>query len=240
MNFDEFKDKFIKDLSILNNDINLSDDVLKNFYDYMNGIISWNDKINVTAIVDPDEFIVKHFIDSITINEIVENKGKLLDIGTGAGFPGVPIKLLNDKLSVTLIDAVNKKLNVIRDVSKDMNIDNLEIIHSRAEDLARDKDYREQYDYVTTRAVSNLSTILEYMIPFLKVNGIAICMKGPNYKEEIEEAKNTFKLLGIKLKEVKKYVFEGQERNVLIIEKLKKTDEKFPRGGGKPLKEPLK
>ena len=240
MNFDEFKDKFIKDLSILNNDINLSDDVLKNFYDYMNGIISWNDKINVTAIVDPDEFIVKHFIDSITINEIVENKGKLLDIGTGAGFPGVPIKLLNDKLSVTLIDAVNKKLNVIRDVSKDMNIDNLEIIHSRAEDLARDKNYREQYDYVTTRAVSNLSTILEYMIPFLKVNGIAICMKGPNYKEEIEEAKNTFKVLGIKLKEVKKYVFEGQERNVLIIEKLKKTDEKFPRGGGKPLKEPLK
>lgn len=240
MNFDEFKDKFIKELSILNNDINLSDDVLKNFYDYMNGIISWNDKINVTAIVDPDEFIVKHFIDSITINEIVENKGKLLDIGTGAGFPGVPIKLLNDKLSVTLIDAVNKKLNVIRDVSKDMNINNLEIIHSRAEDLARDKDYREQYDYVTTRAVSNLSTILEYMIPFLKVNGIAICMKGPNYKEEIEEAKNTFKVLGIKLKEVKKYVFEGQERNVLIIEKLKKTDEKFPRGGGKPLKEPLK
>lgn len=240
MNFDEFKDKFIKELSILNNDINLSDDVLKNFYDYMNGIISWNDKINVTAIVDPDEFIVKHFIDSITINEIVENKGKLLDIGTGAGFPGVPIKLLNDKLSVTLIDAVNKKLNVIRDVSKDMNIDNLEIIHSRAEDLARDKNYREQYDYVTTRAVSNLSTILEYMIPFLKVNGIAICMKGPNYKEEIEEAKNTFKVLGIKLKEVKKYVFEGQARNVLIIEKLKKTDEKFPRGGGKPLKEPLK
>lgn len=240
MNFDEFKDKFIKELSILNNDINLSDDVLKNFYDYMNGIISWNDKINVTAIVDPDEFIVKHFIDSITINEIVENKGKLLDIGTGAGFPGVPIKLLNDKLSVTLIDAVNKKLNVIRDVSKDMNIDNLEIIHSRAEDLARDKNYREQYDYVTTRAVSNLSTILEYMIPFLKVNGIAICMKGPNYKEEIEESKNTFKVLGIKLKEVKKYVFEGQERNVLIIEKLKKTDEKFPRGGGKPLKEPLK
>lgn len=240
MNFDEFKDKFIKELSILNNDINLSDDVLKNFYDYMNGIISWNDKINVTAIVDPDEFIVKHFIDSITINEIVENKGKLLDIGTGAGFPGIPIKLLNDKLSVTLIDAVNKKLNVIRDVSKDMNINNLEIIHSRAEDLARDKNYREQYDYVTTRAVSNLSTILEYMIPFLKVNGIAICMKGPNYKEEIKEAKNTFKVLGIKLKEVKKYVFEGQERNVLIIEKLKKTDEKFPRGGGKPLKEPLK
>lgn len=240
MNFDEFKDKFIKELSILNNDINLSDDVLKNFYDYMNGIISWNDKINVTAIVDPDEFIVKHFIDSITINEIVENKGKLLDIGTGAGFPGIPIKLLNDKLSVTLIDAVNKKLNVIRDVSKDMNIDNLEIIHSRAEDLARDKNYREQYDYVTTRAVSNLSTILEYMIPFLKVNGIAICMKGPNYKEEIEEAKNTFKVLGIKLKEVKKYVFEGQERNVLIIEKLKKTDEKIPRSGGKPLKEPLK
>ena len=121
-----------------------------------------------------------------------------------------------------------------------MNIDNLEIIHSRAEDLARDNNYREKYDYVTTRAVSNLSTILEYMVPFLKINGIAICMKGPNYKEEIDDSTNTFKVLGIRLKEVKQYVFEGQERNVLIIEKTKKTDEKYPRGGGKPLKEPLK
>ncbi len=240
MSFEEFKDVFLKELSILNTNIDINDEVIKMFFDYMNGIISWNDKINVTAIIEPKEFIVKHFVDSITINEIINNEGKLLDVGTGAGFPGIPIKLLNNKLSVTLIDSVNKKLNVIRDVTKDMNIDNLEIIHSRAEDLARDNNYREKYDYVTTRAVSNLSTILEYMVPFLKVNGIAICMKGPNYKEEIDDSTNTFKVLGIRLKEVKKYVFEGQERNVLIIEKIKKTDEKYPRGGGKPLKEPLK
>ena len=240
MSFEEFKDVFLKELSILNTNIDIRDEVIKMFFDYMNGIISWNDKINVTAIIEPKEFIFKHFVDSITINEIINNEGKLLDVGTGAGFPGIPIKLLNNKLSVTLIDSVNKKLNVIRDVTKDMNIDNLEIIHSRAEDLARDNNYREKYDYVTTRAVSNLSTILEYMVPFLKVNGIAICMKGPNYKEEIDDSTNTFKVLGISLKEVKKYVFEGQERNVLIIEKIKKTDEKYPRGGGKPLKEPLK
>lgn len=240
MSFEEFKDVFLKELSILNTNIDINDEVIKMFFDYMNGIISWNDKINVTAIIEPKEFIVKHFVDSITINEIINNEGKLLDVGTGAGFPGIPIKLLNNKLSVTLIDSVNKKLNVIRDVTKDMNIDNLEIIHSRAEDLARDNNYREKYDYVTTRAVSNLSTILEYMVPFLKVNGIAICMKGPNFKEEIDDSTNTFKVLGISLKEVKKYVFEGQERNVLIIEKIKKTDEKYPRGGGKPLKEPLK
>ena len=240
MSFEEFKDVFLKELSILNTNIDINDEVIKMFFDYMNGIISWNDKINVTAIVEPKEFFVKHFVDSITINEIINNEGKLLDVGTGAGFPGIPIKLLNNKLSVTLIDSVNKKLNVIRDVTKDMNIDNLEIIHSRAEDLARDNNYREKYDYVTTRAVSNLSTILEYMVPFLKVNGIAICMKGPNFKEEIDDSTNTFKVLGISLKEVKKYVFEGQERNVLIIEKIKKTDEKYPRGGGKPLKEPLK
>ena len=240
MSFEEFKEVFLKELSILNTNIDINDEVIKMFFDYMNGIISWNDKINVTAIIEPKEFIVKHFVDSITINEIINNEGKLLDVGTGAGFPGIPIKLLNNKLSVTLIDSVNKKLNVIRDVTKDMNIDNLEIIHSRAEDLARDNNYREKYDYVTTRAVSNLSTILEYMVPFLKVNGIAICMKGPNFKEEIDDSTNTFKVLGIRLKEVKKYVFEGQERNVLIIEKIKKTDEKYPRGGGKPLKEPLK
>ena len=240
MSFEEFKEVFLKELSILNTNIDINDEVIKMFFDYMNGIISWNDKINVTAIIEPKEFIVKHFVDSITINEIINNEGKLLDVGTGAGFPGIPIKLLNNKLSVTLIDSVNKKLNVIRDVTKDMNIDNLEIIHSRAEDLARDNNYREKYDYVTTRAVSNLSTILEYMVPFLKVNGIAICMKGPNFKEEIDDSTNTFKVLGICLKEVKKYVFEGQERNVLIIEKIKKTDEKYPRGGGKPLKEPLK
>lgn len=240
MSFEEFKDLFLKELSILNTNIDINDEVIKKFFHYMNGIISWNDKINVTAIVDPKEFIVKHFVDSITINDIINNEGKMLDIGTGAGFPGIPIKLLNDSLSVTLIDSVNKKLNVIRDVTKDMNIDNLEIIHSRAEDLARDNNYREKYDYVTTRAVSNLSTILEYMVPFLKINGIAICMKGPNYKEEIDDSTNTFKVLGIRLKEVKQYVFEGQERNVLIIEKTKKTDEKYPRGGGKPLKEPLK
>ena len=240
MSFEEFKDVFLKELSILNTNIDINDEVIKMFFDYMNGIISWNDKINVTAIIEPKEFIIKHFVDSITINEIINNEGKLLDVGTGAGFPGIPIKLLNNKLSVTLIDSVNKKLNVIRDVTKDMNIDNLEIIHSRAEDLARDNNYREKYDYVTTRAVSNLSTILEYMVPFLKVNGIAICMKGPNFKEEIDDSTNTFKVLGISLKEVKKYVFEGQERNVLIIEKIKKTDEKYPRGGGKPLKEPLK
>ena len=240
MSFEEFKEVFLKELSILNTNIDINDEVIKMFFDYMNGIISWNDKINVTAIIEPKEFIVKHFVDSITINEIINNEGKLLDVGTGAGFPGIPIKLLNNKLSVTLIDSVNKKLNVIRDVTKDMNIDNLEIIHSRAEDLARDNNYREKYDYVTTRAVSNLSTILEYMVPFLKVNGIAICMKGPNFKEEIDDSTNTFKVLGISLKEVKKYVFEGQERNVLIIEKIKKTDEKYPRGGGKPLKEPLK
>ena len=240
MSFEEFKEVFLKELSILNTNIDINDEVIKMFFDYMNGIISWNDKINVTAIIEPKEFIIKHFVDSITINEIINNEGKLLDVGTGAGFPGIPIKLLNNKLSVTLIDSVNKKLNVIRDVTKDMNIDNLEIIHSRAEDLARDNNYREKYDYVTTRAVSNLSTILEYMVPFLKVNGIAICMKGPNFKEEIDDSTNTFKVLGISLKEVKKYVFEGQERNVLIIEKIKKTDEKYPRGGGKPLKEPLK
>lgn len=239
MNFEEFKNVFIEESKYLN--LEISEEQLKLFFDYMKGIIEWNDKINVTAITDEKMFIVKHFVDSLAINKFAVSSKSIIDIGTGGGFPGIPLKIMNKESKITLIDSVNKKLNVIRDITKDMELGSLEIIHSRAEDLAAKTEYREMYDMATTRAVSNLTTILEYMLPFVKVGGIAVCMKGPNFKEELEEAKVAIDVLGGKFEKIESLnVGEELERNIIIIKKVKNTPKKFPRGQGKPLKEPIR
>lgn len=238
MNIEEFKKVFLEEAKKI--DISLDEEQLNKFYLYMKGIIEWNEKINVTAITDEKMFIVKHFIDSLTVNRFVENKQKLIDIGTGAGFPGIPIKILNPDLKVTLIDSVNKKLNVIRDLSGKINLENLEIIHTRAEDLANNIKYREMYDVATTRAVSNFSTILEYMLPFVKIGGYAICMKGPNFQDELENARNAIEVLGGQIEKIELLnVSEELERNIIVVKKIKQTLKKYPRGQGKPLKEPI-
>ena len=235
----EFKDIFSTMLEKSN--LRLTDKQLNNFYNYMIGVLDWNTKINLTAITDEKMFIVKHFLDSLTINKYLKNAKSLIDIGTGAGFPGIPLKIVNEDMKVTLIDSVNKKLNVIRDLSEKIQLENLEIIHTRAEELAQNKEYREKYDVATTRAVSNLSTIAEYMLPFVNLNGLAICMKGPNFKEELEESKKAIEILGGKLEEVDSInVGEELERNIIIIRKIKKTSKQYPRGQSKPLKEPLR
>lgn len=239
MNIEEFKKIFLEESRKIN--INVNDDMILKFYNYMNGIIEWNDKINVTAIADEKMFIVKHFIDSLTVNKFLEYKTSVIDIGTGAGFPGIPLKILNPDIKITLIDSVNKKLNVIRDIAQKIELEKLEVIHTRAEDLAGKVEYREQYDIATTRAVSNFSTIVEYMLPFVKVGGRAICMKGPNYKEELEEARNAIKILGGEVEYIESLnVNEELERNIIVIKKIKETQKKYPRGQGKPLKEPIR
>lgn len=239
MNIEEFKKIFLEETSKLN--LKITDNQIENFYKYMIGIIDCNNKINLTAITDENMFIVKHFIDSLTINNYVKSAKSLIDIGTGAGFPGIPLKIINESMKVTLIDSVNKKLNVIRDISSKLNLTNLEIIHTRAEELGQNKKYRETYDIATTRAVSNISTIVEYMLPFVKLNGFAICMKGPNFKEELEEAKIAIDILGGKIEEIKSLnVSKELERNIIIIKKIKNTPNKYPRGQSKPLKEPIR
>ena len=238
MNRKEFDDFFEKEL--IANNLELNKEKYSKFFEYMNGIIEWNDKINVTAIVEPKMFIVKHFIDSLTVCKHIENKSSVLDIGTGAGFPGVPIKIANENCKITVIDSVNKKLNVIRDLTNKIDIKDIEIIHSRAEDLAYNKDYREKYDVVVTRAVSSLSTILEYMLPFVKLGGVAICMKGPNIEEEILNSKKALNILGGKIERIESLNIDNElDRNIIIIRKEKNTPSKYPRNGGKPLKEPL-
>lgn len=239
MDINEFRITFLEETKKIK--VTVDDEMIKKFYLYMNGIIEWNDKVNVTAITDEKMFIVKHFIDSLTVNRFVENKESVIDIGTGAGFPGIPLKILNPNLKVTLIDSVNKKLNVIRDLAEKIDLKNLEIIHTRAEDLANKDEYRENYDVATTRAVSNFSTIVEYMLPFVKIGGYAVCMKGPNYKEELEEARNAIKILGGEVEFIESLnVNEELERNIIVIKKIKETPKKYPRGQGKPLKEPIR
>ncbi len=235
------KEEFYKEIRNTLKEIELTENQIEQFYNYMNGILKWNKSINVTSITDEKMFIVKHFADSLTINRFVEDKKNLIDIGTGAGFPGIPLKIVNKDLKVTLIDSVNKKLNIIRDITADFNLENLEIIHTRAEDLANDIEYREKYDIATTRAVSNLTTIAEYMLPFVKINGYAICMKGPNIRQELEDSKVAIEVLGGKLEKIESLnVGNELERNIILIKKVKSTPKKFPRGKGKPLKEPIR
>ena len=231
----EFKNIFLENI-----DIELTEKQIDDFYKYMQGILEWNTKINLTAITEEKMFIVKHFVDSLTINKYIKDYKSLIDIGTGAGFPGIPLKIVNSNMKITVIDSINKKLNVIRDLSNKINFKNLEIIHTRAEDLAQDKKYRESYDIATTRAVSNLSTIVEYMLPFVKVGGLAICMKGPNYEDELKLATKAISVLGGKLEKIENINIDRElQRNLVIIKKIKNTPNKYPRGKAKPLKEPI-
>lgn len=239
MEIEEFKKVFLEEAN--KNNIKVNNEELEKLYKYMVGIIEWNNKVNVTAITEEKLFIVKHFIDSLLINHYLEGKERIIDIGTGGGFPGIPLKIVNAKKKFTLIDSVNKKLNVIRDLSNKIGLENLEVIHARAEELAVKKEFREMYDVAITRAVSNLSTILEYMLPFVKIGGIAVCMKGPNYKEELGDAKKAIEILGGELENIETINLEGEmERNIFVIKKIKKTPNKFPRGQGKPLREPIR
>lgn len=236
MNKDEFK-KFLIQKAKENN-IEMSDKMVSDFYLYMNNLIEWNDKINLTAIKSEKDIIIKHFIDSIVINKYVEGN-KLLDIGAGAGFPGIPIKIVNENIEINLIDAVNKKVNFMNDSIEKLNLKNIKAMHVRAEEMAHEKIYRESYDVVTSRAVSNMTTLVEYMLPFVKVGGKCLCLKGPNCEDEINSSKNAIKKLGGQIDNIVEYKIEDNDRCLVIIRKIKNTEQTYPRKQGKPLKEPL-
>lgn len=202
---------------------------------YRDFLIEENKKINLTAITEPEEIEIKHFKDSLTIKDYV--KGRVLDIGSGAGFPGIVLKIDNDNLDVTLIDSVRKKVNFMNEAIELLEPKNIRAIHVRAEDYA--KEEREKFDTATSRAVSNLTTLSEYAIPFLKIGGRFIAMKGPKADLEVKKAQNAIKKLGGKIIEIKKLEFDGNERNIVIIEKVKQTPKRYPRGQNKPLKNPI-
>lgn len=229
---DELKDISIK---LTQNDVEL-------FYKYTDLLIEWNKKINLTAITDMKDIITKHFVDSLTINKYIEENKLVMDIGTGAGFPGIPLKILNKNNHFILVDSLNKRINFLEEVKRQLNLNNLELIHARAEDLAKKIEYREQSDIVVSRAVANLSTLAEYMLPFVKLNGICICMKGPNIEDEINSSKNAISILGGKIEKIDNISLEQSsiERNIIIIRKIKTTPNKYPRKAGTPAKQPIK
>ena len=237
MEYKEIKNIVLEDLKYINKEI--KEESINKLYLFMNNLIEWNKNINLTAIKDEREIILKHFIDSIYISDLI--KGKVLDIGSGAGFPGLPLKIIDENLELVSIDSVNKKINFQLDTIKKLELKNIEALHVRAEELAHDNKYREKFDFVVSRAVANLSTLSEYMIPFVKVGGKCICLKGPNCEEEINDAKSAIKLLGSRIESVKEYkISEEIDRTIVIISKEKNTNILYPRGQGKPSKNPLK
>lgn len=223
-------------------DIVFNEEQLEKFFNYMNLLLDWNEKVNLTAITDPEEVIIKHFIDSLTISKYIENNKQIADLGTGAGFPGIPLKIYRNDLKVVLVDSLNKRINFLNEVIEKLNLDNITTIHSRIEDFGKDKKYRETFDYVTARAVANLSVLSEYLIPVVKVSGQCISMKGSEIESEIDESKTAINILGGKILKVDKFNLPETDivRNIIIINKIKNTPSKYPRKAGVPSKEPLK
>ena len=236
---EEFKNKLINLSTKIN--IELSDENAEKFYNYMNLLLEWNEKINLTAITEEDDIILKHFIDSLTVLKYIKDGEKIIDVGTGAGFPGIPIAIEKKKCQITLLDSLNKRILFLEDVANKINLENVRCIHGRAEDLGQNKQEREKYDISISRAVANLSTLVEYLMPFVRIGGKVICMKGPDCDEEIENAKFAIKELGGKIAKVDTLQLPDSDisRTIIIIEKIKETPNKYPRKAGLPSKEPL-
>lgn len=232
------QNKFIEELKKLS--IEISDDQLKQLEKYHELLVSWNEKMNLTGIVEKEAVFLKHFYDSLTIAKVIDlNKvDSLCDIGTGAGFPGLVLKIIFPKLNITLIDSLNKRINFLNTVIETLDLKNIETIHARAEEYGINN--REKYDVVTARAVASLNVLMEYTIPLVKEKGYFIAMKA-NVDNEIEESKNALIRLDCEIKEIEKFnlPIENSNRTIIKIQKIKKTNKIFPRKYSEIKKKPL-
>lgn len=235
-----FEEEMSKKSKILG--VRFSVEQIEQFYKYMNLLIEWNEKMNLTAITEPKEIILKHFIDSLTILKYIDDNSKLVDVGTGAGFPGVPLSIMNPTLKITLVDSLNKRLIFLQEVVKELNLKNIEIVHARAEEFGQNKNCREKFDIATSRAVANLATLSEYLVPLVKIDGKIISMKASNAKEEINDAKKAIEVLGGKIEKIEEFDLPESDigRTIIIIDKNKCTPAIYPRKAGTPAKEPIK
>lgn len=220
----------------------LSDNQLAAFQKYAELLVEWNQKMNLTAITEPEEIAVKHFVDSLMLLKYIDipENAALIDVGTGAGFPGIPIKIFSPSVQVTLLDALNKRVGFLDTVSKALGHNN-RCLHLRAEEGGRKPELREQFDVATARAVASMATLAEYCLPYVKVGGVFAALKGFEVEEELEEAKPAIKLLGGKIERVEQYTLAGeQKRSVVIIKKISQVSTKYPRSSAKMAKNPLK
>ncbi len=223
------KEKLIKDAASIG--VNLTEFHVKQFEEYQAIMLDWNEKINLTAITEEDDIITKHFIDSLYCLEYIKANDKIIDVGTGAGFPGIPLKIVSRETNVTLLDSLNKRIVYLNDVINKLKLEKIEAIHGRAEEFGIKPEYREKYDVVTARAVANLFVLSEYCLPFAKVGGRFICMKGPTYKEELNEAEKHISELGGRISSINEVVLPDSDikHTIIVIEKIQNTPKKFPR-----------
>lgn len=221
--------------------INLDNEAIIRFDKYAEMLVETNKTLNLTAITAPDEIVYKHFIDSLSLFTVVniEKNAKVIDVGTGAGFPGVVLLIARPDIKITLMDGTLKRLNFIENLLNELNL-NAEILHSRAELAGKDAKYREKFDLVTARAVANMNTLSEYCLPFAKIGGIFAPLKASKADEELEASKNAIKLLGGKIKDVKHLNIDNcGERCIIITEKISQTPPKYPRASAQISKKPL-
>lgn len=225
------KQLFLNGLKKLN--IEITDKQANQFEDYSNLLKEWNNKINLTAITDDDGISIKHFLDCVLPLKYIDvpYNASVADIGTGAGFPGLPIKIMRNDISLCLVDSLNKRINFLNEVTSRLELDNVQCIHARAEELAKDNKYREKFDFVISRAVANMTVLCEYCLPFIRVGGTFIALKSSEIKEETEEALSMIGNLGGKLKDIITAPLPESDiiRSLVIIEKVRSTPKSFPR-----------
>jgi len=233
---------FLADLKEWN--IKLSETQLMQLEKYYEMLIEKNKVMNLTAITEYEDVLKKHFLDSLALNQLMkmeEKKVKVLDMGTGAGFPGIPLKIAFPQLEITLMDSLNKRIVFLQEVISELGLTDITAIHGRAEEVALKPEYREKFDFCISRAVARLVSLSEFCLPFVKQGGYFIPYKSGEIKEELQEAKFAIRELGGEYRKTYEYQLPNSdiERTLIQIEKLKQTPKKYPRGGGKPLKQPL-
>lgn len=236
---DIFNKKLIDLLKKIN--VIINDEKASMFKTYMNLLLEWNEKINLTTITGEDDILLKHFVDSLTITKYLQNNEKIVDIGTGAGFPGIPISIVKEDTKLYLVDSLNKRINFLNEVKTKLLLNNISLFHSRAEEFGQNKNYREYFDVAVSRAVANLCTLAEYLIPLVKLGGKVICMKGSNIQEELNNSKFAIEELGGSIINIEEFFLPETDikRTIIIIEKVKSTPKKYPRKAGIPAKQPL-
>lgn len=227
-----------------NENFDFNEEIYNKYIKYKELIKEWNKKINLTAITEDEQIIKKHFIDSIKVFKFKElrNCETIMDIGTGGGFPGIPMKIINPNSNMVLLDSLNKRVKFLDEVIANLKLTDITTLHGRAEDYAKQKEYRENFDAVVSRAVANMAVLSEFCLPYVKVGGYFVALKGPAIEEELKSAKNAISILGGKLEEIIEVDVEGTDlkHNLVVVKKVKSTPKQYPRKAGTASKKPLK